>query len=392
MEIKPSRRAQGIKASPTLKIAAQAAERLRSGRQVLNLATGEPAFPAPPQVSAAAIAAIAAERDTSTATSTALEAAIIAKFERDNGLRFKPEHIAISGGSKHSLYTLMQALLDDDDEVIIPAPYWVSYPDMARLAGAEPVIVRTKARQHFKMTPEQLRGALGPRSRLLLLNNPCNPTGAVYAPSELGALAAVLLDFPEVVIASDDVYEHLSWAPQPLEHVLAVAPRLHERTVIVNGLSKAYSMPEWRIGYAAGPAGLIAAIKKIQSHSTSAPATVVQAAAVAALDSKRAGSAAHIATLRKQHDFLIAELRLIGGVEVLPAQGAFFLFPDMSAVIERFDSIDDDIELASWLLDETGVATVPGSAFGATGCLRLSYTPALDILREAVAKLRRVLG
>lgn len=394
MEIKPSRRAQSVKTSPTLKIAAHAAELQRNGRTVLNLAAVEPDFASPAHVRDAAIAAIAAGCDgyTEIDGTPALKDAVVEKFLRENKLRFTPDQILISNGCKHSLYNLMQALLDDDDEVIIPAPYWVSYPDMARLAGAEPVIVRTKAKQHFKMTPDLLRGALGPRTRLLVLNSPCNPTGAVYSAGELEALAHVLHDFPEVVIVCDDIYEHVRWTAEPFTNLLNVAPRLHERTVVINGVSKAYAMTGWRIGYAAGPAGLIGAMKRIQSQSTSHPAAVAQAAAVAALRGNQDAIAAHVATLRKRHDFLVAELRLIPGIELLPAAGTLYIFPDMSAIIDRLDAIDDDIALATWLLDEAGIATVPGTVFGAPGHLRLSYATPIESLREAAAGLRRLLG
>ena len=259
MDVKPSHRAQSVKISPTLAIAARAAELTRAGRNIISLAADEPDFDTPVHIKAAAIAAINAghTKYTDIDGTPELKQAVIAKFERDNALRFKPEQILVSVGCKHSLYNLMQALLNEDDEVIIPAPYRVSYPDMARLAGADPVIIRTKIKQRFKITPEQLRGALGARSRLLILNSPSNPTGAVYSRAELEALGQVLADYPEVIVVSDDSYEHISWAREPFANILNAVPRLHERTVIVNGVSNSYAMSGWRIGYAAGPAPLI---------------------------------------------------------------------------------------------------------------------------------------
>jgi len=394
LEIKPSRRAQSVKSSSTLATAARAAALVEAGRAVLNLAGGELGAASPDHVRAAAVAAIAAGCDGYTAVdgTPALKQAIRAKFERDNGFEFAPEQILVTNGCKHALFNLMQALLDDDDEVVIPAPYWTSYPDMARLAGADPVIVRTRARNGYKMTPEQLRGALGPRTRLVILNSPNNPTGAVYTRAELEALGQVLLDFPEVVIASDDVYEHLCWAPAPFANLLNAFPRLHQRTVILNGVSKAYAMAGWRIGYAAGPANLVAAMRKIQSQSISHPAAVAQAAATAALAGPQGFLAEQRAQLRKRHDLLYAELSLVPGLEVRPADGAFYLLADVRGVIERLDGVDDDVALAAWLLEEGGIATVPGSAFGAPDSLRLTFTAPLDALRAAIGVLRGLLG
>ena len=267
-------------------ISAKAAELKRAGKDILSLAAGEPDFDTPKHVKAAAIVAINDGFTKYTAVDGTLELkhAIIEKFERENNLRFSPEQILVSSGCKHSIYNLMQALLNEGDEVIIPAPYWVSYPDMARLAGAEPVILRTGIASCFKITAEQLRGALGKRSRLLILNSPSNPSGSVYTRVELEALGSVLIDFPDVVVATDDIYEHILWTGEPFINVLNAVPQLHERTVVLNGVSKAYAMTGWRIGYAAGPASLIATMKKIQSQSTSNPTSIAQVAATAALN------------------------------------------------------------------------------------------------------------
>ena len=394
MDVKPSHRAASVRISPTLAVAAHAAELQRAGHNILNLAAGQPDFDTPAHIKAAAIDAINAgfTKYTEVDGTPELKAAVIEKFERDNALHFKPENILVSCGCKHSLFNLMQALLNDDDEVIIPAPYWVSYPDMARLAGADPVIIRTKFKQRFKITPDQLRGALGQRSRLLILNSPANPSGAVYSRAELEALGHVLADFPEVIVVSDDIFEHIAWGQEPFANILNAAPRLHERTVIVNGLSKAYGMAGWRIGYAAGPAPLIAAMKKIQSQSTSNPTSIAQVAATAALRGERTFLREQNEIFKKRHDFVIGELRLIKGVEVHPAEGSFFILADMHGVIARRDDFNDDVELAEYLLEHAEIAVVPGAAFGVPDCLRLSTANSMDVLKEALARMRKELA
>lgn len=394
MDVKPSHRAASVRISPTLAVAAHAAELQRAGRDILNLAAGQSNFDPPEHVKVAARDAITAgfTKYTEVDGTPELKAAVIEKFERDNALHFKPDNILVSCGCKHSLFNLMQALLNEDDEVIIPAPYWVSYPDMARLAGADPVIIRTKFKQRFKISPEQLRGALGPRSRLLILNSPANPSGAVYSHSELEALGHVLADFPEVIVVSDDIFEHITWGAEAFVNILNAAPRLHERTVVVNGLSKAYGMAGWRIGYAAGPAPLIAAMKKIQSQSTSNPASVAQSAAVAALRGDHHFIRDQNDVFKKRHDFVMRELALIKGLNVHAAEGSFFVFPDMSGVIARRDDLDDDVALAEYLLDKAALAVVPGAAFGAPDCLRLSTANSMEVLREAMARMRKLLA
>lgn len=394
MDVKPSHRAQSVRTSPTLTVAARAAELKRAGLDIVSLAAGEPDGTTPPHVKAAAIAAIDNDytRYTEVEGALVLREAIVAKFARENALHFKPDQILVSTGCKQSIYNLMQALLNEDDEVIIPAPYWVSYPDMARLAGADPVIIRTKVKHRFKITPEQLRGVLGPRSRMLILNSPSNPTGAVYTRGELEALGRVLLDFPDVIVASDDIYEHICWAPEPFANILNAMPRLHDRTVVLNGVSKTYAMTGWRIGYAAGPAALIATMKKIQSQSTSSPTSIAQMAAVAALTGDQSFTGQQCRTFKRRHDLAMRELGYIKSMNVLPADGSFYLFPDVSGVIDRMEGIEDDVELADYLLDEAGVAVVPGSAFGAQNCLRLSCTLPDDALMDALQRIRRVLA
>jgi aspartate aminotransferase len=315
----------------------------------------------------------------------------VEKFSRENGLEFEPSQVLVSCGCKHSIYNLMQALLDPDNEVIIPAPYWVSYPDMARLAGAEPVIIKTRIEHHFKITPDQLRGAISEKSRLLILNSPSNPTGACYSAAELEALGAILAEHPGIVIASDDIYEHILWSGEPFSNILNTTPELDDRTVVLNGVSKAYAMTGWRIGYAAGPQPLIGAMKKIQSQSTSNPTSIAQVAATAALSGDQTMLASQCATFRQRHDFVVGALNAIEGVQARPSDGTFYSFPDMSELIEARDDIENDVELAELLLEKASVAVVPGSAFGAPSCMRLSYATSMEILERALGQIQAVL-
>lgn len=393
MEIRPSHRAQSVKPSPTLAVSAKAAELRASGRDILSLAAGEPDFDTPAHVKEAAIAAIndGFTKYTAVDGTAELKAAIVEKFSRENTLDFDPAQILASCGCKHSIYNLMQALLDPADEVIIPAPYWVSYPDMARLAGAEPVIIKTHIDHQFKITPDQLRGAISDKSRLLVLNSPSNPTGACYDEAEFEALGAILADHPEIVIASDDIYEHILWTGHPFRNILNACPTLHDRTVVLNGVSKAYAMTGWRIGYAAGPGAIISAMKKIQSQSTSNPTSIAQVAATAALSGDQSMLEGQCATFRARHEFVVNALNDIDGVQAMPSDGTFYSFPDVSAVIEARDDVENDIELAGLLLDQASVAVVPGSAFGAPGCLRLSYATSMEILEQALKQIRQAL-
>ncbi|MCB1747439.1 MAG: aminotransferase class I/II-fold pyridoxal phosphate-dependent enzyme [Gammaproteobacteria bacterium] len=394
MEIKPAHRVQSARPPATPDLAARAIELARSGRDIIDFSgTGSDLSP-PPEILAAARAALDAAPDTSGggAGAAALQTAIVAKFERDNDLRFGPEQVVVTHGARHALYILMQTLLNEDDEVVVPAPYWPGYPELARLAGADPVIVRTRARHRFRMTPEELRGALGRRTRLVILNNPCNPSGVVYGRGELEALARVLVEFPEVVVVCDEVYEYQCRSREPFATLLNVAPRLHERTVIVNGLTKTWGMDDWRVGYAAGPARLIGAMQRVQALSTAAPGAVVQAAAVAALAAPRELLAERNAALERRHAHLHAALSAIDGIDVQAGEGGHHLLPHVGRVIDRLAEVDDDFDLAARLLEQAGVLTLPGSACGMPGYLRLGY--ALDDARlvEGTRRLASVLG
>jgi aspartate aminotransferase len=392
-DISLSQRVQRVKPSPTLAVTARAAELRAAGRDIVSLGAGEPDFDTPDHIKQAAIRAIqaGATRYTAVDGTAELKSAIINKFQRDNGLTYQPNQILVSCGGKQSFYNLVQALLNPGDEVIIPAPYWVSYPDMVRLADGEPVIVKAGLDQRFKISPEQLEAAITPKTRLFVLNSPSNPTGVAYKRAELQALAEVLIRHPHVVIATDDMYEHIAWADEPFSNILNVCEALYPRTLVLNGVSKAYAMTGWRIGYAGGPASVIQAMKKIQSQSTSNAASPSQAAATEALNGDQSCIAPMLAAFKQRHDYLVKALNELPGVRCAEADGTFYAFPDFSGAIARLDGVDDDVSLAEYLLNEAGVALVPGSAFGAPGYARLSFATSMEVLRDAISRLEKVL-
>ncbi len=392
MTIALSQRVQRIKPSPTLAVTARAAALRAEGRDVIGLGAGEPDFDTPEHIKQAAIEAIRAGMTKYTPVDgiPALKQAVIDKFRRDNGLEYRPDQILVSCGGKQSFYNLAQALLDEGDEVVIPAPYWVSYPDMVLLADAKPVIVAAGQDQAFKITPAQLEAAITPKTKLFVLNSPSNPTGKAYSRGELAALAEVLLKHPQVVVASDDMYEHIVWGEDGFCNILEVCPELYDRTVVLNGVSKAYSMTGWRIGYAGGPKEIIAAMKKIQSQSTSNPTSISQAAARAALEGDQSCVAEMLTHFKRRHDFVVARLNEIPGVECLPTDGTFYVFPNVEGLIARLDGVEDDVALAEFLIEKAGVALVPGSAFGAPGHVRISIATSLENLEQALERIATV--
>jgi aspartate aminotransferase len=392
--IRLSGRVNRIKPSPTLAVDARAKELKAQGKDVISLGAGEPDFDTPEHVKEAAIRAI---RDgftkyTAVDGTPGLKQAVIAKFKRDNGLDYTPEEILVSVGGKQSFFNLAQALLDNGDEVIIPAPYWVSYPDMVLLADAGPVIISAGIDQAFKIHPDQLERTITRQTRLLVINSPSNPTGAVYTRAELLALGEVLRKYPNVLIATDDMYEHILWSDEPFCNILNVCPDLKDRTIVLNGVSKVYAMTGWRIGYAAGPKSLIAAMKKIQSQSTSNPTSIAQVAAEAALNGDQACIAPMVRAFKERHDHVVNRLNKIRGVRCLPSQGTFYAFPDFSKAIATTDSVGNDVEMAEYLLNKGEVALVPGSAFGAEGHLRLSYATSMEKLEKALGRIEKLLG
>jgi len=393
LDVELSKRVQNIKPSPTLTVTARAAALKAAGKDIIGLGAGEPDFDTPEHIKQAAIQAIRAGFTKYTAVdgTAELKRAVINKFARDNGLSYAPHQILVSVGGKQSFYNLAQALLNPGDEVIIPAPYWVSYPDMVLLAEGVPVIVWAGIEQGFKITPEQLEAAITAKTRLLVLNAPSNPTGVMYTHAELAALGVVLRRHPQVMIVSDDIYEHIILCDEPFCNILNACPDLYDRTIVINGVSKSYSMTGWRIGYAGGPPKLIAAMKNIQSQSTSNPASISQVAAQEALEGDQSFMRVWVKEFKDRHDLVLAELRNIKGIQCLPSQGAFYSFPRMQDIIDGLDGVNNDVDLAEYILTNTGVALVPGSAFGAQGYMRLSFATSMENLREALRRMKKLL-
>lgn len=393
MSLSVSPRMTRVKPSPTGAVLSLVTELRAQGRDIISLGAGEPDFDTPEHIRDAAVTAIAAgkTRYTPIDGTAELKAAIRSKFARENGLDYDLSEIIVSTGGKQALFNLCMAVLGPGDEAIIPAPYWVSYPDMVLLAEGRPVIVDTGIEQDFKMTPAQLDAALSPKTRLVMLNSPGNPTGASYTRSELEALGAVLEDYPDAVVVSDDMYEHIYWADEPFVTFAAACPSLFGRTVTVNGVSKAYAMTGWRIGYAGGPPPLIGAMMTVQSQSTSNPCSVSQAAAQAALDGDQRLVTEMCAAYRQRHDYLVAELNRIPGVRCRPGEGTFYAFPMVTDAVAKL-GLRDDTALAEKLIRDAEVACVPGAAFGTPGYLRMSFACGLKTLEEAVNRLNRVLA
>jgi aspartate aminotransferase len=395
MSIKLSTRVQAVKPSPTLAITARAAALRAAGKDVIGLGAGEPDFDTPEHIKEAARRAIAGGKTKYTPVdgTPGLKQAIIAKYQRDNGLDYAPDEILVSCGGKQSFYNLAQALLDPGDEVIIPAPYWVSYPDMAILAGGVPVLLHAGAEQRFKIRPAQLRGALTDKTRLFVINSPSNPTGIAYSADELRALGEVLREFPRVVIATDDMYEHIRWDKhEPFVNILNACPDLFGRTLVLNGVSKAYSMTGWRIGYAGGPAEVIKAMKKIQSQSTSNPTSISQYAAEEALNGPQDCIDEMVTAFKARHDYVVDRLNQMPGVDCLATDGTFYVFPSVKGLIDAIDGVTDDLQLAEHLIEHAGVALVPGTAFGAPGHARISIATSMENLENALDRIAKAIS
>ena len=392
MSFKLSDRIKAVKPSPTLAINARATEMRAAGRDIVSLGAGEPDFDTPEHIKAAAIKAINQGFTKYTAVDgiPSLKQAIIDKFKRDNDFDYQLNQVLVSCGGKQSFYNLAQALINPGDEIIIPAPYWVSYPDMVLLAGGKPVIVATTQAEKFKMTAEKLRVAITDKTRLLVINSPSNPTGVAYSKEELQQLGAVLDDFPNIIIATDDMYEHILWQPNSFVNILNANPQLYERTMVLNGVSKAYSMTGWRIGYAAGPQDLIAAMRKVQSQSTSNPTSISQVAAEAALTQDQSCIQTMLVEFKKRHDFVINEINKIPGINCLSTDGTFYVFPNIEKMLEKLSGVDDDLALAEYLIEKAGVALVPGTAFGCPGHIRISIATSMENLEIALDRIRKV--
>jgi len=394
LDIQLAERVQRVKPSPTMAVTARAAEMRAAGHDIIGLGAGEPDFDTPEHISAAAIEAIRAGQTRYTAVdgTAALKTAIQAKFKRDNGLEYEPNQILVSSGAKQSLYNLFMALLDEGDEVVIPAPYWVSYPDMALLAGATPIVVEADQSQRFKITAAQLDAAITDHTRIVVLNSPSNPTGSAYSRAEFEAIGEVLRRYPHVLIASDDIYEEILWTEAGFANIVMACPDLIDRTIVVNGVSKGYAMTGWRIGYAAGPAQVIGAMKKIQSQSTSNASSISQAASVAALDGDQSVIAPMVKAFRERHDYVVDRLNAMQGVSCIAGDGTFYAYPKVSDAISALDGVDNDTALAEYLIGEANVALVPGTAFGLPGHMRISYATSMENLEKAMDRLEAVFG
>ena len=384
-----------IKPSPTLAVSAKAAKLKAEGRDVIAMGAGEPDFDTPQFIKDAAIAAMnkGFTKYTPAGGTATLKRAIAAKFERENGLDYTERQILVSCGGKQTSFNLCMALLNPGDEAIIPAPYWVSYPDMAMMADGKPVFVFAGVEQGFKITPQQLERAITPKSRLMWINSPSNPTGAVYTATELAALGEVLRKHPRIVVASDDMYEHILLDGSKFVNILNVCPDLYPRTVTMNGVSKAYSMTGWRIGYCGGPAELIEAMENVQSHSTSNPSSISQYAAEAALNGDQSCIDPMLSAFKERGKVVADGLNRIPGVKCLPPAGAFYAFPDCREAIRKLHAAGriaspTDLGLCDYLLAQPqAVAAVPGSAFGAEGYLRISFATSMDNIKKAVERM-----
>ncbi len=391
MNISP--RMKHIKPSPTLAVSAKAKAMKAQGLDVIGFGAGEPDFDTPEHIKKEAVRAIEQgfTKYTPAGGTDELKAAICDKFNKENVLTFKPEEVLVSCGAKHSLYNVCQALLYEGDEVIVPAPYWVSYPAMVQLAGAAPVIVNAREENDYKITPEELAAAVTPRTKAFILNSPSNPTGAAYSSDELRALAAVLLD-KGVVVISDEIYERITYDGFQAESILTVEPRLKDQAVIVNGVSKTYSMTGWRIGYAAGPLPLIKAMSSIQSQSTSNPTSIAQKASLAALTGPQDCVGEMVSAFDERRTYMVKRLNEIQGFRCFMPKGAFYTFPDVSEIYGRKAGdtvIGDSSALASYLLETAQVAVVAGSGFGTDENIRLSYAISFDMIEKGLDRIQK---
>jgi len=387
-----SKRAQRVKPSPTLAVTSLAIRLKAEGKDIIGLGAGEPDFDTPVHIADAGVEAIRKgfTRYTSVEGIPELKDAIIAKFKRDNGINYERSQILVSSGAKQTIFNLCMAVLDTGDEVIIPGPYWVSYPDMVLLADGVPVTPTAGPEQGYKISPRQLADAITAKTRLVLFNSPSNPTGAAYTPSELRALADVLVEHPKVLIGTDDMYEKIYWAPEPFVSLLTIAPELYDRTVTINGCSKSYAMTGWRIGYCGGPKEIVTAMGTIQGQSTSNACSISQKAAVVALNGSQQCVTDMNRAYKERHDYVVGALNTLPGVSCLPGAGTFYAFADFSGAIANL-GLRDDNALAEFLINKAGVAIVPGTGFGAPGHMRLSFACSKQTLEKAIERIRAVL-
>jgi aspartate aminotransferase len=367
---------------------ARAAKLKAEGQDVIGLAAGEPDFDTPAYIADAGIEAIrkGMTRYTAVDGTAELKDAIIAKFKRDNALTYERSQILVSSGAKQTCFNACAALLDPGDECVIPAPYWVSYPDMALLADGVPVSVYAGPAQGYKMTAAQLAAAITPRTKLFIINSPSNPTGAAYTKAELQALGLVLAKHPQIVIASDEMYEHIYWAPEPFTSFVQANPHLYDRTITINGVSKAYAMTGWRIGYCGGPKEIVAAMATVQGQSTSNASSISQRAATVALNGDQTCVAEMNKAFKARHDYVVAGLNAIPGISCLPGAGTFYAFANVEGAMHAL-GLKDDNAFAEYLLAHALVAVVPGSGFGAPNHMRISFACSMEKLKEALKRI-----
>jgi aspartate aminotransferase len=392
MSLPISRRVQRVKPSPTVALTGRVAQLKAEGKDIIGLGAGEPDFDTPVHIADAGVDAIRKgfTRYTPLEGNADLKDAIIAKFKRENALDYKRSQILVSNGAKQTIFNLILAIIDAGDEVIVPAPYWVSYPDMVMLADGVPVTPYAGADQGFKISPAQLEAAITPKTRLFILNSPSNPTGAAYTKAELRAFGDVLAKHPHVAICTDDMYEHIYWAQEPFVSFASVCPELYDRTITTNGVSKAYAMTGWRIGYCGGPIEIVTAMSTIQGQSTSNASSIAQKAAVVALNGDQHCVREMNEHFKQRHDFIVAGLNKLPGVSCLPGAGTFYAFANIEGAM-RLMGAKDDNSFAEHLLVQGGVAVVPGSGFGAPGHMRLSFACSMQTIEEALRRMEKVL-
>lgn len=393
VEYEPAERVRRIRSSPSVAAAGRVRELKASGRSIIDLTVGEPDFDTPQNIKDAALSAIAAGETKYTAVTgtPALRSAIVDRLMRKTEVQFSDDQITIGGGAKQVIFLALMASVNEGDEVIVPAPYWVSYPDMVLANDATPVIVQCTENDGFKLTPEALREAITPQTKWLILNSPSNPTGAVYTPAELSGLAAVLEDFPHVMVLTDEIYDEIYFGSDPIQSLIAVAPSLRDRILLVNGVSKAYAMTGWRIGYAAGPKEVIASINKLQSQMSSCPSSVSQAAAAEALSGDQSFVQDSLQEYKTRRDLVVADLNAIPGLSCLPSDGAFYAWVNCQGVIGKRTPdgtrITNDEDFTLYLLNAASVAVIQGSAYGIGPYFRVSFATSVDTIHQAVAAI-----
>ena len=392
--MKLSKRILNTKTSATIAMSMKARELTLQGKDIISLSAGEPDFDTPRNIKDAAIESINSGNTKYTPVDgmLTLKESIVRKFKNENNLEYTPDQIIVSTGCKQSIYNLCQATLDEGDEVLIPSPYWVSYPEIVKLSDAIPVFVETNSETDFKVTGKMLEDNITQKTKMILLNSPSNPSGFIYTEDDLKDIGRVLKKHPNIIIASDDIYEHIIFNGKKFTNILNVCPELYDQTIVLNGVSKAYAMTGWRIGYAAGSSNIVNAMKKIQSQSTSCTCSISQAAAKAALDNDNSEVQKMVNEYQLRSEFLHTELNKIDGIKYKKPDGSFYAFVDVNGLINKIDNINDDFELAEYFLKEADVAVVPGTAFGSKNHIRISFATSLENLKKAVSRIENLLS